>query len=135
MSALLRETEFGRWTTRLGFKLFPYAEDHPDFVPPARVPLDKACKKLQEDTTPTVVTDIERQAEAPELEGATAVPSQATSIRQDVNIVGCELAEVKEEAVQERILTCSTAGYGDDDPDNPRNWSTFKKVVVLVQIG
>ncbi|ORY69418.1 major facilitator superfamily domain-containing protein [Leucosporidium creatinivorum] len=114
MSALLRETEFGRWTTRLGFKLFPYAEDHPDFVPPARVPLDKACKKLQEDTTPTVVTDIERQAEAPELEGATAVPSQATSIRQDVNIVGW---------------------YGDDDPDNPRNWSTFKKVVVLVQIG
>lgn len=93
MSALLRETEFGRWTTRLGFKLFPYPEDHPDFVPPARVPLDKVFKKLKEDIEPTAVDDIERQAATPELEGETAVPSQATSIRQEVNIVGCECCD------------------------------------------
>ncbi|KAM0756248.1 cycloheximide resistance protein [Meredithblackwellia eburnea MCA 4105] len=108
MSALFRETAAGQFVRLISRgTLLKYPEEEPNFVVPEKFTV--GYKTPPDDTQTLVSSDLE----AGSKEGKAQATSAAPEPKPDHSIVGW---------------------YGDDDPDNPQNWSSLKKGITTAII-
>ncbi|GLB34695.1 putative benomyl methotrexate resistance protein [Lyophyllum shimeji] len=115
-----------------GGKYLPYAEQRPDFVIPSRflLPCDKSRPSPPSNSDTTTVCEDEQQKS---LSGA-ATPS--THLKRESTIA---VDEKFEKQLTDGMIELSdpyiVGWYGEDDPDNPRNWSPSKRAFVAFSIS
>lgn len=144
MFDILRESTVGEILNRIsGGRILPYPDQRPDFVIPERY--------LATFSPASASTPITRVASATTLEDrhsavsgvtATAIHGKAAAEKEKVDgpqsDLMLEAGPQPTETVLEQLP--DTKGftvvdwYGDDDPENPRNWSFAKRCFVLAQI-
>lgn len=153
---IIRESAFGNIVNKLtNGKLFPFTEEKPGFKIPEKYLLDPSTsndtsnqsdissKSLAEDLSETGSLELDEKlqnenSQSPysyttnsrnpeDIENEIGVSSPS---HEDPLATGEETKSVKN--VDQHIVT---DWYGDDDQDNPQNWSNFKKVFVIFAIS
>lgn len=162
MQALLRETVFGHAVNRLSKgKLLPFPEERSDFVVPARflrddktqapsqtlqekagqkpsvapsptrtLTPDDSCQTTRCSSPVSGTTPLD-QAHHRDSDARTLTDAHAERIieRETHLNSNADKAQKKVEDGEDRFLV---GWYGDDDPDNPQNWPSWKKTLLLV---
>ncbi|KAK0239911.1 major facilitator superfamily domain-containing protein, partial [Armillaria nabsnona] len=113
-------------------RLFPYADQRPDFkVPPQFLhPSErKTALSAPESDAATICDDADKSGER------ISTPGTQLTREDTIAIDGAEkLAEKQiDEALESDPYT--VGWYGDDDPENPRNWSPKKRAFVAFSIS
>ncbi|KAH9478397.1 Caffeine resistance protein 5 [Psilocybe cubensis] len=111
MSDIFRDSTFGSLLNTLSNgRLFPYPEQRPDWVLPESLRNSPAGRSSDD-------THIEKPV--------TASAAHSTKSSTD-------LEKNPTEVTEKPVSVKPTVGwYGDDDPDNPMNWSLFKRCFVV----
>lgn len=112
-----------------GGRYLPYADQRPDFVVPSRFqsPCDKSGPSPGSDSDTTTICELEKQK--------TATPS--TVLKRELTIAVDE--NLEKQLADDSVTTLRdpyiVGWYGDDDQDNPRNWSFAKRAFVASSIS
>jgi DHA1 family multidrug resistance protein-like MFS transporter len=143
MFDILRESSVGEVLNLVsGGRILPYPDQRSDFVIPERY---LATSSRASTSTPiTRVPSAETLADkASIISGATATVTTGTNIAvEKVDTVGSDATlEAGPEPVETIDKSINTKGfqlvdwYGDEDPENPRNWSFTKRSFVMFEIS
>ena len=145
MFDILRESTVGELLNRVsGGRILPYPDQRSDFVIPEQY--------LATSTPPSTSAPITRVPSAATLAGKSGVVSGATTPAIRTNIPIEKVDTVRSDATLEvgpDPVVTAVAGeksvdakgfqlvdwYGDDDPENPRNWSFAKRSFVMSEIS
>lgn len=118
---LLNYASKGRW--------FPYLEEQADFQPPTTFWHGPTHKNEDiERGLEDAFDGIDVQGDRANQDSAPLESSDASSI---VDVNNGQLGEKGEHAPDDSLIV---GWYGEDDPENPQNWSSFKKLVSASQV-
>ncbi|KAI5475044.1 Benomyl/methotrexate resistance [Pseudohyphozyma bogoriensis] len=164
MSALIRETPFGKLVHFLARgKILKYPEEVDGFVVPASMLSRPVPEKQQsqqshdENETETVVGSDAGGAGSPgaaekgmNFGAGDKPPKRPQPSRHESMASAAEIGEVLQQSLSRQLTrhgevarakcdpmsaeTIIVTWYGDDDPDNPQNWSHWKKSLVTFTI-
>ncbi|PBK69271.1 MFS general substrate transporter [Armillaria solidipes] len=113
-------------------RLFPYADQRPDFkVPPQFLhPSErKTALSAPESDATTICDDADKSGKI------ISTPGTQLTREDTIAIDGAE--ELAEKQIDEALKSdpYTVGWYGDDDPENPRNWSPKKRAFVAFSIS
>ncbi|KAE9391390.1 MFS general substrate transporter [Gymnopus androsaceus JB14] len=125
---IIRDSTVGQFLNFISNgRLLPYQEQHPDFVIPAHF--------LPSSTPSTPGWDASDAAtlcgDAVQKKSGTSTPATVLA-REDTIVV--DEKELSMKLNNETSDPNLVSWYGDDDPDNPRNWSPAKRAFVAFSI-
>ncbi|KAF8077694.1 major facilitator superfamily domain-containing protein [Lyophyllum atratum] len=132
---LIRDSTLGQIINYVsGGKYLPYADQRPDFVVPNHflLPSDKRLSPATYDSSDstTICDDLEKQKT---LSGAV---TPITGLERESTITVDGKNEKEFGASVTSVPDPYIVGwYGDDDPDNPRNWSPKKRAFVAFSLS
>ena len=141
MFDILRESTFGELLNRVsGGRILPYPDQRPDFVIPEHYLATSPSTSAPITRVPTTQTLADK---ASIISGATAVPTRTNVAVEKVDTIQPDgTLEAGPEPVETAVdKSVNTKGfqlvdwYGDDDPENPRNWSFPKRAFVMFEIS
>lgn len=112
---------------REGFKL-PQAEEKPN-APPADVSHDAHHDSTSDDASDKE-KDKDLESNAPNGEAGGHVPHAGNDGGRDVERIATE----QEQHANTMQHTTTEVGFSQNDPDDPKNWSTLRKVFIFGQI-
>jgi MFS transporter, DHA1 family, multidrug resistance protein len=139
MFDILRESTVGELLNRAsGGRILPYPDQRSDFVIPERY--------LATSSPASTSTPITRVPTSETLADKASVASAATAFRTNVAVEKVDTvhsdntleAGPSEAAIEKAIDTKGfqlVDWYGDDDAENPRNWSFAKRSFVMFEIS
>ncbi|KAJ3872764.1 major facilitator superfamily domain-containing protein [Lentinula edodes] len=126
---LIRDSTIGQFINFVSDgRCLPYEDQRPDFITPTHF----LTKQLATSDASTLCGDANENKKT-----SGAVTPSTVFTRENTFVVGEKLAEI-DMKLDEKNDTSDpnvVGWYGDDDPDNPRNWSSAKQAFVAFLIS
>ena len=144
MFDILRESTVGELLNRVSSgRILPYPDQRPDFVIPERFLATSSPASTSTPITRVPSTETLADKASTVSEATTTIATRTNIAIEKVDTVQSEATlEAGPEPVETAIdKSVNTKGfqlvdwYGDDDPENPRNWSFAKRSFVMFEIS